>query len=227
MRALSEVDPAPRGCLEICRPQPLTFLVLVIRADDQADVHCGCGIEIDEFKTRVVFASGAGAGIYGDADIFLGLVDGEVINLVVFAVVLFRLHHEAATRQLAQHAGFTALGVEHQHLGLRRDIHPFKPASVRAGFCLWHLLDHCTCSPNALTGSISTRTSLILASEDFNSAGMESYFLNHRSARLRSPVASISSNSLASAAMAPGILVKLITYFPVLASYVMAPCSER
>src|SRR5438445_297630 len=48
---------------------------------------------------------------------------------------------------------------------------------------------------------MSTGTSFTLVSADFNSAGMESYFLNHCSARFLSPVASISSSSLPSVAV--------------------------
>src|SRR5713226_6529894 len=51
------------------------------------------------------------------------------INFTVLGVMPVRLHHEAAARQLAQYASLTALGVQHQHLRLMRDIDSLKPAA--------------------------------------------------------------------------------------------------
>ena len=62
-----------------------------------------------------------------------------------------------------------------------------------------------TLSGNENTGSISTGTSDTVCSDAFNSSGIVPYFLNQFSARERSPVASISSSSLARSAMALGI----------------------
>ena len=56
-----------------------------------------------------------------------------------------------------------------------------------------------TASPNEVIGSTSTGTLPVLLKAAFRSAGILSYFANHASARARSPVASISSSSFASA----------------------------
>ena len=58
---------------------------------------------------------------------------------------------------------------------------------------------------NSNTGSTSTGTSDAAFNAVFSSSGICPYFLNQFSARWRSPVASISSSSFASAAIAPGI----------------------
>src|SRR5262249_28896979 len=204
----------------------LFLIVVVIRADDQADVYGGVGIQIHELKSGVVIAGGAGARVHRHADSFARLLDRKVINLIVFAVILLRLHHEAAASQLAQHSRLLTLDIKDQHLCLRRNIHPLEAAALRSAF-FRSMFCHCTSSPNALTGSTSTGTSFAFARIDFSSAGIDSYFLNHCSARLRSPVASISSNSLASDAIAAGILASSMAYRPVFGSRVMAPCSTR
>src|SRR5262249_866114 len=143
-------------------------------------------------------------------------------------------HHKAAARELAQNAGLAALDVKHQHLRLVRNVDAFKSAPffriLRVRILrIIHFVSclHGICSPNALTGSISTGTSFTLARADFNSEGMESYFLNHCSARFLSPVASISSSSLARLAIAACILVKSIAYLPVFGSKLIAPCSTK
>src|SRR6185437_1239060 len=148
-------------------------------------------------------------------------MDGEGIDLAVFTVGLFRLHHKAATSKLTQHTGLAAFGIQHQDLRLMSDVHSLKPAPflrVLRILRVLHFLCHSILSPNALTGSISTGTSFTFARADFNSEGMESYFLNHCSARFLSPVASCSSSSLAKLAMAVCIFVKSIAYLLVLGS---------
>ena len=61
-----------------------------------------------------------------------------------------------------------------------------------------------TSSLNANTGSISTGISCVAASAFTSSAGILSYLANQASARARSPVASITSSSWASAASTAG-----------------------
>src|ERR1041384_6267444 len=151
-------------------------------------------------------------------------MDGKAIDLRVFAVALFRLHHKAPARKLAQHASLAVLGVQHQHLGLGSNVYPLKPEALCSALLIPRPL-HPMLSVNTLTGSISTGTSFTFARADFNSGGIESYFLNHCSARFRSPVASISSSSFAKVAIACDIFVKSIAYFPVGGSRIMAPCS--
>src|SRR5262245_365204 len=103
-------------------------------------------------------------------------MDGEGVNLVVFAVGPVGLHHEAPAGELAQHPGLAVFGVQDQHLGLVCDVYSFKPAPFFRILRFWRRL-HWICSPNALTGSMSTGTSFMFASADFNSGGMDSYFL--------------------------------------------------
>src|SRR6516165_12673150 len=155
---------------------PLLFAVLVIRADDHADLHGSGGREVDKLEAGVVGARRARARIHRDAQTLSRVVDGEVIDLVVVLVIFVGLHHEAAAGQLAQYAGFAAFGIQNQHLGFMRDLHPFESASFDGMVALRRVLDHCTCSPNALTGSMSTGTSLMLLNDDFNPAGINPYF---------------------------------------------------
>src|SRR5947207_14292502 len=129
------------------------------------------------------------------------------MELAVFAEGFVRLHHESAAADLAQNPHLLAFGVQHQHLGVMGHIHAFKLAPLRRRVVFFfYRFGHWTFSLNALTGSISTGTSWTFANADFSSAGMDSYFLNHCSARPLSPVASISSSSFANAALAGGIL---------------------
>src|SRR5450432_3618255 len=200
--------------------------VFVVFADDQPDLHRRLRVQIHKFKTRILPIRKSQPGIHAHADVFCWFMDGEAVDFAVFGVVPFRLHHETAARQLAKHAGLAAFGIQHQHLRLVRDVHSFKSA---AWIRVLHFGRgrHWICSPKALTGSTSMGTSLTFVNADFNSSGMESYFLNHCSARFLSPVASISSNSLARMAIACGIFVKSIAYLPAFASRTMAPCSAR
>src|SRR6266700_287149 len=181
------------------------FGMFVVFADDHADGDGGVRIEIDELKAGILLVRKAEARVHADLHVLRGLMDGETVNLVVVTVGFVRLHHEAAAGQLPQHTGLAASGVQDEHLRLMRDVHALKLAPFFR-FLLFYRLGHGIISLNALTGSISTGTSLIFARADFNSDGMESYFLNHCSARFLSPVASISSSSLARVAIAPGIL---------------------
>src|SRR5579859_4261333 len=215
-----------KRCSPQLRRSRLNLGVFVILADDVADLNRGFRIEIDELKSRVLLVREAQARVHVHADVFRRFVDGEAINLFVFAIALLRLHHEAAAGQLPQHAGLAVFCVQHQHLRLRGDVDTLKPPAL---FTVLHLFGrlHRIISVNTLTGSMSTGTSFTFASADFNSAGMESYFLNHCSARFLSPVASISSSSLARVAMACGIFVKSIAYFEIFGSKAMAPCSAR
>src|SRR5215469_12257828 len=181
------------------------LLVVVIRSDDVPDVDRGFRAKVDELEPRVIVTGGTGPGVHVNADVFLRFVDRKVVNLVVFAVVLLRLHHEAAAGQLAEHACLAPFGIEDQHLRFVVNVDAFESALLLYAFAFRRVFTHFTSSPNALTGSMSTGTSLILAKADFSSAGIVPYLWNHRSARLRSPVASISSSSLARPAMATGI----------------------
>src|SRR5262249_31238540 len=68
------------------------------------------------------------------------------------------------------------------------------------------LHDYRTGSANEKIGSTSIGTVPAPASTTVSVGGIRSYFANPASARARSPVASCSSSSFASDAMAPGIL---------------------
>src|SRR6266404_1601616 len=211
-------------CALLC---PLTLGVLVILANDQPNLHGSFRGQIDKLETHVKLVRKAHTRIDPDADIFRRLVDGKTVNLVLFVIYPVRLHHEAATGELAQNPGPAVLGIQHQYLRLVRNIYAFEFAFFFHIFYFRWCGFHCIFSPNALTGSISTGTSFMFARADFNSEGMESYLLNHCSARFRSPVASISSNSLARLAIAACILMKSIAYLPVWESRLIAPCSAR
>src|SRR5260370_7874641 len=80
-----------------------------------SDVDRCLWAEIDKLESCVVITGGASTGVYADADVFAWLMDGEVINLGIFAVVFFRLHHEAAPSQLAEHTSFPAFGIKDPH----------------------------------------------------------------------------------------------------------------
>ena len=82
-----------------------------------------------------------------------------------------------------------------------------------------------TGSGNAKTGSTSIGTSPARERASFKSAGILSYFANHASVRARSPVASCSSSSFASAASA-GARYR-IDYTNIAPARAMAPRSVR
>src|SRR5215471_430544 len=178
---------------------------LVILPNNNSYIHCGFRIEVNEFKADEVRIAVQDAGFHLDANSFARFMNRQLVGLVVFAEGFFRLHPEATAADLPQHSHFFALGLEDDDLRIAGNIHSLKSSPLCGSMFLSCVSGHWTFSLNGLTGSISTGTSWMPCNADFSSDGMESYFLNQSSARFLSPVASISSSSLAKAAIAAGI----------------------
>src|SRR5262249_3241939 len=90
--------------------------VLVILADNKSDLYGRVWIKIDKLKADILRIRKTQPRVDADANVLSWLMDGEGIDLGIFVVGFFRLHHKAAARQLTKDAGPPAFYVKYQDL---------------------------------------------------------------------------------------------------------------
>src|SRR5260370_20839090 len=177
---------------------------LVVLPDHDADLNRGIHVESFKFKPSGAFIGVAYNPFHPQADFFAAVHKHELV-FFAFLELFLRLHHEPAARELPQYADPLAFIVGHVDLGGVGDLHTLMAAALTGNGLGRKNTLHLTGSRNEKIGSISTGTLLAPPTANFNSKCIFSYLPNHASARARSPVASISSNSWARLATAAGM----------------------
>src|SRR5258708_38618981 len=89
---------------------------LVKLPDQNSQFHRVVGVEVDELEAGEIGVGIQAAGVELYANIFVPVVDGQLVVVAVAGKVVSRLHHEAAARQLAGQSHLLSAAVQHLDL---------------------------------------------------------------------------------------------------------------